>query len=260
MNSARKALLHAAAGNIAQLPFHAQVRETLRARILDGTYLPDQQLPSENEMTTQFSVSRITIRHALQDLQNEGLIYRLHGKGTYVARPKATQDLTRLQSFGEAMRPLGYETFSKLISIKQVKPPPAVAERMGLRRSEKACEIKRVRFLNREPVSLDVSYFTTRLGAMLARADLESTDIFVVLERDLGMMLHHADLVIGARLADDALAAHLGLMPGAALLYIDRVTTDQAGRPVSCEHLFHRGDAYHFHVRVEREQHAAARR
>lgn len=207
-------------------------------------------------MTAMFRVSRITIRHALQDLQNEGLIYRLHGKGTYVSRPRTTQDLTRLQSFGEAMRPLGYETFSKLVSIKQLKPPPAVAERLGLRRNEKACEIKRIRFLNRERVSIDVSYFTTRLGAMLARADLESSDIFVILERDLGLTLHHADLVIGARPADEGQAALLGLVPGAALLYIDRVTMDQAGLPVSCEHLFHRGDAYHFHVRVEREQHA----
>lgn len=246
------------AGSVTHLPFHAQVREAVRARILDGTYLPQQQLPSENEMTAMFSVSRITIRHALHDLQNEGIIYRLHGKGTYVSRPRATQDLTRLQSFGEAMRPLGYETYSRLVSVKELQAPPAVTERLGARGSDKLCEIKRIRFLNREPVSLDISYFKLGLGRRLAEEDLESRDIFVILERDFGLLLRHADLVIGARLADDVQADLLGLAPGAALLYIDRATTDETGKAVSCEHLFHRADAYHFHVRVDREQHAGS--
>lgn len=226
---------------------------------MDGSYLPDQQLPSENEMTALFAVSRITIRHALHDLQNEGLIYRVHGKGTYVSRPRATQDLTRLQSFGEAMRPLGYETFSRLLSVRELLPPPSVGERLGARRGEKVCEIKRLRFLNREPVSLDVSYFTLDLGRRLAREDLAWRDIFVILEKDLGQQLRQADLVIGARLCDDIQAPLLGIAPGAALLYIDRLTTDAHGTAVACEHLFHRGDAYHFHVRVEREHGSPAR-
>jgi GntR family transcriptional regulator len=235
------------------LPYHAQVREALRARILDGTYLPEQQMPSEHEMTALFGVSRITVRQALNDLQNEGLIYRLHGKGTYVSRPRATQDLAKLQSFGEAMRPLGYETHSRLVSVRSVKPPAAVGERLGTPRASKVCEIKRVRFLNREPVSLDVSYFELALGQRLAAEDLQARDIFVILEHDFAIALGHADLVIGARLADDVQARLLDTTVGAGLLFIDRVTRSRDGAPIACEHLFHRGDAYHFHVRVERQ-------
>ncbi len=229
------------------------MREALRARILDGTYLPEQQLPSEHEMTAAFGVSRITVRQALNDLQNEGLIYRLHGKGTFVSRPRAVQDLARLQSFGEAMRPLGYETYSRLVSVREVRPPAAVAERLGTARGSKVCEIKRVRFLNREPVSLDVSYFELELGRRLAAEDLQARDIFVILEHDLGVPLGHADLVIGSRLADETQARLLGTTAGTALLVIDRMTRGREGEPIACEHLFHRGDAYHFHVRIERQ-------
>lgn len=235
------------------LPFHAQVREALRARILGGTYLPEQQMPSEHEMTALFEVSRITVRQALNDLQNEGLIYRVHGKGTYVSRPRATQDLARLQSFGEAMRPLGYETCSRLVSVREVKPPGAVGERLATPRGRKVCEIRRVRFLDREPVSLDVSYFELALGRRLAAEDLQARDIFVILEHDFAIALGHADLVIGSRVADETQARLLATEVGAGLLYIDRLTRSRSGEPVACEHLFHRGDAYHFHVRVERQ-------
>jgi len=238
---------------VAALPFHAQVRESLRARIVDGSWLPDQQMPSEHEMTALFAVSRITVRQALQDLQNEGLIYRVHGKGTFVSRPHATQDLMRLQSFGEAMRPLGYETFNKLVSVREMTPPTAVAERMGIKRGVKVCEITRVRFLNQAPVSLDISHFGLPLGRRLAEQDLANRDLFVIIEQDFGLRLGHADIVIGSRLAEEGHARLLGLDPGAALLHVDRLTCDDQGKPLVCEHLFHRGDAYHYRVRVDRD-------
>ena len=88
-------------------PLYAQIKDILRARILDGTYQPHQQMPSESEMMAAFGVSRITVRQALTDLQKEGLIFKMHGKGTFVSKPKAFQNLRRLQGFGEAMGRIG---------------------------------------------------------------------------------------------------------------------------------------------------------
>lgn len=237
----------------APLPYHAQVRESLRARILDGVYPPEQQLPSENDLTSLYDVSRITVRRALLDLENEGLVQRLQGRGTFVRRPQVTQDLARLQSFGEAMRPLGHETASRLLGVREVKPPQAVAQRLGVTMRTKVCEIRRVRYLSGTPVSLDVSYFSTALGRRLAAEDLASRDIFLILEHDYGLVLGHADLLIGARLADAALVEHLGVAPGSAVLYVDRLTTDPDGRPLACEHLFNNGDAYQYHLEVARD-------
>src|SRR4051812_6837919 len=103
---------------LSPIPMYTQIKEQLRARIMDGSYQPHQQLPSESEMTAAFKVSRITVRQALSDLQKEGLIFKIHGKGTFVSKPKAFQNVTRLQGFGEAMSSMGYETYSQVVSIK----------------------------------------------------------------------------------------------------------------------------------------------
>ena len=104
--------------SLSPVPLYTQIKEILRTRILDGTYKAHEQMPSESELTRSFEVSRITVRQALGDLQKEGLIFKIHGKGTYVSQPKAFQNLGKLQGFGEAMASMGYETFSQVVSFK----------------------------------------------------------------------------------------------------------------------------------------------
>ncbi|MGY2491038.1 GntR family transcriptional regulator [Cupriavidus sp. CP313] len=234
------------------VPLYTQIREVLRSRILDGTYQPHQQMPSEADMITGFGVSRITVRQALSDLQNEGLIFRIHGKGTFVSKPKAFQDLGRLQGFGEAMRQMGYETYAKVVSLRTGKPTPQVAERLQLPKSSKITELKRVRYLNREPISLDVTYLPATIGCRLAKEDLATRDVFVILENDFGMSLGHADLQIGATVADEALAKQLRVHEGSPVLVIDRMTHTTDGQPIDYEHLYYRGDAFQYKVRVDR--------
>lgn len=234
------------------IPYYAQVRDALRRQILDGSLQPHQKMPSENQMVEMYGVSRITIRQALGELENEGLIFRVHGKGTFVAKPKAFQDLTHLQSFGEAMQPHGYETYSKVISMKELGDSGHVAERLGLAAGEPVVEIKRVRYLNRDPVSVESSYFSAEVGRRLMKSDLSRRDIFVVLENDMGILLGNADLVVGAQLADDLQARLLGLEEGAPLLHIERLTHSIDHTPVIYEHLYHRGDSFRYKVRVER--------
>src|SRR4030066_407139 len=103
---------------LSPVPLYSQIREILRQRILDGTYQPHQKMPSESELIRAFRVSRITVRQALSDLQRAGLVFKIHGKGTYVSKPKAFQNIGQLQGFGEAMSRMGYETFSQVVGIK----------------------------------------------------------------------------------------------------------------------------------------------
>lgn len=233
-------------------PLYAQIKEVLRARILDGSYQPHQQMPSESEMMAAFNVSRITVRQALSDLQNEGLIFRIHGKGTFVSKPKAFQDLGRLQGFGEAMRQMGYETFARVVSVRHIKPEPQVRDRLRLDKRAKVTELQRVRFLNREPISLDITYVPTHIGMKLAKEDLASRDVFAILENDYGLSLGHADLQIGSTLADENLSTQLRVEEGSPVLVIERTTHTSDGTPIDYEHLYYRGDAFQYKVRVDR--------
>ena len=236
---------------MSSVPLHTQIREIIRRRVLDGTYAPHSQMPSESQMIEAFSVSRITIRQALGDLQKEGLIFKVPGKGSFVAKPKAFQNLSRLQGFGEAMSPSGYETFSQVLSMRRTVASDVVARSLQIGPGDAVFEIQRLRYLNREPISVDQSYFALALGERLAKEDLATRDVFVILENDYALHLTHADVQIEAISADEFLARQLRIAEGSPLLRIERLTYVDK-QPIDFEFLYYRGDAFQYRLRIAR--------
>jgi GntR family transcriptional regulator len=235
-------------------PLYAQIKDALRARILDGTYTPHSQMPSEHELCAMFDVSRITVRQALGDLQKEGLLFKLHGKGTFVSKPKAFQNVTSLQGFAEAMESMGYEIVNQLRSFRTVKADRHVAARLKLAEGAPVTEIHRTRLLNREPVSLELTWVPEAFGKRLANADLATRDIFLILENDCGVPLGHADIAIDAILADDDIVDALRVEEGSPVLRIERLTHDASGTPIDYEYLYFRGDAFQYRLRTDRQK------
>lgn len=240
------------------LPLYTQIKDALRARILDGTYPPHHQMPSESELGASFRASRITVRQALGDLQKEGLIFRIPGKGSFVSRPRAFQNVTSLQGFAEAMSGMGYEILNQVRSLKRVPASGHVAAQLRLREGDPVVEIRRVRLLNREPVSLELTWVPESVGRRLLHADLATRDIFLILENDCGARLGHADLSVDAILADDELTQALRIEEGAPVLRIERLTHDAQGTPIDYEFLYFRGDAFQYRLRADRHKAAPA--
>lgn len=234
------------------LPLYVQIRDSLRRQILDGTYQVHERLPSENEMMTAFGVSRITIRQALRDLHNEGLVFSAQGKGTFVSKPKAVQNVQRLEGFGEAMAAQGYEASARVLSIQQLKAPKAVAAALDLQAGDEAIEVKRVRYLNRSPVCIENSYFPMDVGRQMFSLDL-SGDIFPMLENLFGIPLGGADISLDAILADDEAQQYLNLKTGEAILRVERLTHNRDGRPIDFEYLCYRGDSFKYQFRIDRK-------
>jgi GntR family transcriptional regulator len=239
---------------LSSVPLHAQLRDLLRSRILDGEYLQNSQMPSESELGAMFKVSRITVRQALGDLQKEGLIFKIHGKGTFVSKPKAFQNVSTLQGLAESLTGRGYEVINRLRSFRFVPADKQVAERLGVAEGEVVTQIKRVRLINREPVSLEITYLRQAVGERLENADLVTRDIFLILENDCGIALGHADLAIDAVLADSDLTQALNVEPGSPIMRIERLTHDAEGQPVDFEHLYYRGDAFQYRLRIDRQR------
>jgi GntR family transcriptional regulator len=237
---------------LSPLPLYTQIKDLLREQILDGTYKAHQQLPSESEMSALFKVSRITVRQALSDLQNEGLIFKIPGKGTFVAKSKAFQELTQLEGFAESMMRMGYEIYNKVISHKSVPASSIVAHKLKLQPGTPVTEIRRVRHLNREPLSMEVTYLSENIGERLRNIDLPTRDIFLALENDFGIALGHADLQIDAMLADQDLAHQLKIEEGSAVLRMERLTHTAAGKPLDFEYLYFRGDAFQYRLQISR--------
>lgn len=225
------------------------IRDWLAARIADGEFGNGAQLPSEHEIMQRFEVSRVTARQAFDDLRRLGLVVSMRGKGYFVRRFTAVHDLLRLQSFGEMMAPLGVTTHSKVIELVEIAAPKEAAEALRLSQNELILRIVRARMAGGTVISLDVSFFPLDIGQKLARLNLVNNDVFLLIEKDLGLELGFAELTIEVVAAPAVYARHIGVHEGDNVLRIRRLTHDDRGRPVDFEHLYARLDAFQFRVR-----------
>lgn len=235
------------------IPLYQQIKAALRSGILDGQYPPHSRMPSESELQGMFDVSRITIRQALGDLQKEGLIFKVHGKGSFVSQPKAVQNITSLQGFAEAMSGEGHEIVNRVLSFDFVAADTEVATNLELEVGTTVAQIHRVRFLNREPTAYEITFLPESLGKKLLRADLVTRDIFLILENDCGITLGSADLSINAIPARPPVSRVLEIKRDAPVLRVERLTRDSNDRPIDFEYLYFKGDAFQYRLRVNRK-------
>ncbi|WP_027803709.1 GntR family transcriptional regulator [Paraburkholderia dilworthii] len=245
---------HAKFGPDSPIPLYQQIKDTLRSGILDGHYLPHSRMPSESELQEMFEVSRITIRQALGDLQKEGLIFKVHGKGSFVSQPKTVQNITSLQGFAESMSSDGHEIVNRVISFNFVAASEEVAARLAIDVGAKVAEIHRVRLVNREPTSYEITFLPEALGKKLQRADLATRDIFLILENDCGVALGSADLSIDAIPAQAFIARALELSKDAPVLRVERLTHDSRHQPIDFEYLYFKGGTFQYRLRVDRKR------
>lgn len=234
------------------VPLHTLIREDLRGQIARGVFAPRQRLDSEAQLMRRYGVSRITVRQALQTLEQQGLIVKVAGKGSFVAPEKPSQDLTQLQGLAEAMAPQGRQIRNRVLAVRRESAEAALALRLGLALGEPVVHLRRVRLVDGVPLSLDLTWLPAAEGERIAQGDLVRRDVFVMLEQDLGLTLGHADLSIDAVAAEPDVADELGIEPGEALLRIERLTHTAGGRPIDWETLYCRADRFRWRLRLNR--------
>ncbi|EXB49275.1 GntR family transcriptional regulator [Acinetobacter sp. 1000160] len=235
-------------------PLYDQVYQALLQQIVEGSYQIHQQLPSEKELSELFNVSRITIRQALNQLQLEHLVYKIQGKGTFVSAPKTFQNISQLQGFAEAMTNMGHEVFNVVKEFRFIPATPQIASKLKVSVNSTVVEIKRIRLLNRKPVSFELTYLPEAIGLALQQINLSTRDVFLAIEEDLSIALGHADLNIDATLADEELSELLQVDINAPLLRVERLTHDHAGHPIDFEYLYFSGETFQYRLRVDRKR------
>src|SRR5580704_2313086 len=143
---------------------YSRVETVLASEIADGDLKVGDQLPTEDSLITRFEVSRITVRRAIQNLVGRGLVEIKRGKGTFVAAPKITQELTELTGFVEDMQTLGRKPTAQLLGKKIVAVDETVAHELALTRGERVVRIHRVRLADGVPISFDETYLPLEIG------------------------------------------------------------------------------------------------
>lgn len=216
-----------------------QVADVLRHQIHDGTY--DGGLPSEAELAAEFFVSRNTVREALSVLKNEGLIDRGTKVGTHVAARKFDHGLDALVGLKETFKDYG-EVRKEVRAVLKLAAPPAVARKLALDPGTQVVYVERLRYLGDLPLSLDLTYLVPDIGEQVIGHDLETNDVFALIEQVSGQRLGGATFALEAVSADPHSAATLQVPDGSALLMAERLTSLDDGRPVDLEYIRMRGD------------------
>src|SRR5438132_967176 len=173
------------------IPMYYQIMSQLREKISEGEYTVDSALPPERELAETYEVSRMTIRQAIAELVNEGLLVRRKGIGTFVAPPKLEQALSSLTSFTEDMAQRGMKAGSRVLSFKETLPDPATGKTLGLSAEETIFECVRLRLADEEPMALETTMLVAAFFPGLQREDLENRSLYKVLAERWGIELDY---------------------------------------------------------------------
>ena len=234
-------------------PLYSRVERVLAGEIAGGALKPGDQLPTEDSLIARFEVSRITVRRAIQNLVGRGLVEIRRGKGTFVAAPRITQELTELTGFVEDMRALGRKPTARVIGKEIVTANTAVANQLALTKGERVVRIRRVRLADGIPLSFDETWLPLEIGKKIISNNLKVEPVFSLLERKYGVPLIEAEYKLEAVAAEADVAAALHVKRGSPIFRIERTSYSTGNRPVDYETLYYRGDLVSFVTRLARK-------
>ncbi len=233
------------------IPLYIQIRRTLRDEISNQVLVPGQKLPSEDELAARFGVSRMTVRQGISDLIDEGLLYRRHGVGTFVALPHLDRDHTRLTSYLESARQEGLATAVQVLTAEVIPAKRKVALELKLNEGELVIRVKTLRYISGVPVTLHDAYIPYKLFPQLLQEDLKNKHLWDIFE-SYGFRVKRAVQRLEAREADEVSAALLEVDEGSPILYKERTVYLDNGTPVEFTYCYNRGDRYRLTVVLDR--------
>lgn len=234
------------------VPLYQQIKTIWKSQIDQGLLRPGDKIPTEKELCERYAVSQITVKQAITALVQEGLLVRRPRTGTFVARPKFKQQLLKLTSFSEDMAQRGLTPGARLLERREEPAGPAVAEALRLGEGTPVIHLERVRLADDEPMAIETFYMPASLCPGLVGEELDRRSLYQLLQEKYGLTLDHAEQSIEASTARAKEASLLGLRRGAAVLRIERLAFDPAGRPVEFTRSVYRGDKYKLHVTISR--------
>ena len=233
-------ILHTALSLDSDIPLYAQLVGIIKRNISTGVLAVGALLPSEAELCRCLSISRNTVRQAIGELEDEGLVVRKRGRGTFVADPATNRRGVRY-SFTTEVSSMGKVPSSTLVDFAVEVPGAAICKKMELREGTPVYCFTRVRNVDGEPLILETSYYPEYIYPHLTR-DMLQTHSFYSLLYHVGVVPFAAEDSYEAVTLGEYEAKLLGCVPGAAAFHHQRRTTMESGLVYECTSSYMRGD------------------
>ena len=233
------------------VPRYHQIAEALRARISAGGLTAGQRLDNQRQLAQSFGVTLMTLRQALDVLAREGLITRPHGLGTFVAPPPVDYDILQFRTLAGDLSAVGEDVATRFLRSRFGRADRRVAQELGLAEGARMFVLERLRLVDGQPLSFQVSHLPAAIGEEAAKADLTVTPLRHVLSFKLGIEITAARETVSAETLPARAARELGCAAGAPCFRSDRVSTDAERRPIVYDRVFIPGDRF----RITRQLH-----
>jgi len=228
------------------IPRYYQLKEILEQRINAGEFQPGDQFPTDDELCSEYNLSRGTVRRAIEILVDEGRLRREQGRGTYVTLPQLSPVFFRLADFGEDMRQRGLQPETRLLHLKTFPATEEIAASLQIQPGEEVIEIARLRLADGKPMAIETRYLARAICPELLDEDLEHQSIHSLLIDKFNIPLVRAWHSIEARVLSGQEAGLLQVQDGTAGFLVERVTFTVNNRPVTWFRTIYRGDKYRF--------------
>ena len=226
-------------------PLHSQLEEILRQGIENEIWKPDSSIPSENELSSMYGISRMTVRSVLYLLVREGLIYKVPGKGTFVSKPKIELSQMAIQ---DQLEQMGYETSTRLVSIEKIIPSIKIAKLLDLSSNAQVYILKRIRYIKDEAFSIHISYIPVSLCPGLESKNLEGAQLCNILRDEYRVKIGRKVETLESAIANNAEANMLSVKKLFPLILLDSIVYAENDLPIEFSKVLFRGDKIKLHL------------
>lgn len=239
-------------------PMYDQLRQLIIEGIARDGLLPGDPLPGEHRLCERYGISRTVVRQALAQLEHEGLVERVKGKGTFVSRPRTAESLVHtLIGLYDDVERRGGHVHSDILRHVREDADADVAGALELPVGSPVIALERLRYVDGEPWSYSTTWMPDAVGAVTLGVDLSEASLYRVLAE------HGIRATDGVRSAEATVATHdqaqhLGVSAGSALLRLRSISRDATGTPIEYFIALHRGDRSRFEFQLRQEQSQAS--
>ncbi|SBW09979.1 conserved hypothetical protein [uncultured Eubacteriales bacterium] len=236
------------------IPLYFQLEKLILEEIEGGSYPVGSMIPTEKELSQMFDISRTTVRQAITDLVQKEQLYRIKSKGTFVSRPKISQEFIQsILSFNEDVMHAGRTPSTEVLALKAVQLPQEIAVQMNLAADTRAIYLYRKRYADADPIVRVETYLPYDSCSFLLDHDFTHESLYDVLSTQDGTKITRIKRLCEARPANSEDVAVLGIKRGRPIQYFNSFGYNRYGKLMEFSIARYRGDQSKFQVEISRE-------
>lgn len=232
-------------------PIYLQIQRYMKEQITNGDWMIGSAIPSERSLSQQLSVSRMTVRHAIQGLIEDGILTTVRGRGTFVTDVKVEQQLLSVSSFTNIIQKKGKQPKTNMIAFSKREASKEEAAQLQLKEKDAVLWVERVRLADDVPMVYETTTIPWTIASPLTEKDIEHS-LYEAIEKKLSLTIGKAKQSIEAAASNKKIADLLEIEQSAPILKVERLTHLDNGSPFEYVRSFYAGERYKFYLEIDR--------